>query len=29
MALDGAFLNNVKRELGILIGGRVDKIIQP
>ena len=29
MALDGAFLNNVKRELGILIGGRVDKISQP
>lgn len=29
MALDGAFLNNVKRELGVLIGGRVDKISQP
>ena len=29
MALDGAFLNNVKRELGILIDGRVDKISQP
>lgn len=29
MALDGAFLNNVKRELGILIGGRIDKISQP
>ncbi|MCM1329683.1 MAG: NFACT family protein [Ruminococcus sp.] len=29
MALDGAFLSNVKRELGVLIGGRVDKISQP
>lgn len=29
MALDGAFLNIVKKELEILIGGRVDKISQP
>lgn len=29
MALDGIFLNTVKKELGILIGGRVDKIYQP
>ncbi len=29
MALDGAFLHIVKKELGHLIGGRVDKISQP
>ena len=29
MALDGIFLNCVKKELGFLIGGRVDKITQP
>ncbi len=29
MALDGAFLNRVKKELEPLIGGRVDKISQP
>ncbi len=29
MALDGAFLNRVKKELDPLIGGRVDKISQP
>lgn len=29
MALDGAFLNGVKKELEPLIGGRVDKISQP
>ena len=29
MALDGAFLSIVKKELEILIGGRVDKISQP
>lgn len=29
MALDGAFLYAVKRELNVLIGGRIDKIYQP
>ena len=29
MALDGAFLHAVKKELNILIGGRIDKIHQP
>lgn len=29
MALDGIFLNIIKKELGVLIGGRVDKIYQP
>lgn len=29
MALDGMFLNCVKKELDFLIGGRVDKIAQP
>ena len=29
MALDGAFLYTIKRELSVLIGGRVDKIHQP
>ncbi len=29
MALDGIFLSAVRRELGRLIGGRVDKIYQP
>ena len=29
MALDGAFLYTIKRELSALIGGRVDKIHQP
>ncbi len=29
MALDGAFLHIVKKELGQLIGGRIDKISQP
>ena len=29
MALDGAFIYAVKRELQFLIGGRVDKIYQP
>lgn len=29
MALDGAFLSMVKKELELLVGGRVDKISQP
>ena len=29
MALDGAFLSMVKKELEPLVGGRVDKISQP
>lgn len=29
MALDGIFLTTVKRELQVLVGGRVDKIYQP
>ncbi|MBQ8825640.1 MAG: NFACT family protein [Oscillospiraceae bacterium] len=29
MALDGIFLNQIKKELDFLIGGRIDKIAQP
>lgn len=29
MALDGIFLNRIKKELDVLIGGRIDKIAQP
>ncbi|MBQ8781395.1 MAG: NFACT family protein [Oscillospiraceae bacterium] len=29
MALDGIFLNQIRKELDVLIGGRIDKIAQP
>ena len=29
MALDGAFLHMIKKELGCLVDGRIDKVYQP